>query len=484
MKIPRVIKRFASVFKDNGFQVYLVGGAIRDSQLGQRSTDYDFTTDALPEEVQSIFKGTVPVGIEHGTILVLFENKQFEVTTFRTEGTYSDSRHPDNVHFVRSLDEDLGRRDFTINAFAWDIYNEKLVDLFDGQGDLERKLIRAIGDPLERFSEDALRMMRACRFAACLNFDIETATLEAMKKLSDGIKKISSERIRDELIKMAGAEYPSIGIEYMRVSGLLEYVIPELLEGFHLQQNRFHKYDVYYHNLYSCDAAPADNYRVRLAALFHDIAKPHTRRNKKSDTDKSVTEMETVGSVSGDDKSEHSFYNHEIVGAAITYRILKRLKFKNDDIKRITHLIKHHMFYYTNEWTDGAVRRFIRKAGLENLEDLFYLREADRAGNGLKTGVPKEFIQFRERIARILEIDNAFKVTDLDIDGTTIMKSLQINPGPIIGEILGYLLELVTDDPELNNSEYLLQAADAYYQKKRDYAMEQFGKKPEDLGPF
>ncbi|MCK4798887.1 MAG: HD domain-containing protein [Spirochaetes bacterium] len=466
MKLISTIIRFAKIFHENHFQIFLVGGAVRDYLRGSENFDYDFATNATPQDVMRIFRSVIPVGIDHGTVIVLFEKNQFEVTTFRSEDKYSDNRHPDKVNFVKSIEEDLKRRDFTINAFAYDIINKKLIDNYNGKEDLEKKLIRAIGNPNERFKEDALRMLRACRFASQLNFTIEDNTLSAIQDLSKNINNISAERIRDELIKMMISQKPSIGLEYIRISGLMQYILPELLNCYEVVQNRFHKYDVYYHSIYTCDAAPSDNYIIRFAALFHDIAKPQTKREKDEAED------------------ENSFYNHEVIGARIAYRILKRFKFKNEDTKKISHLIKHHMFYYTKEWTDGAVRRFIRNVDLENLDDLFTLREADRAGNGMKQGIPIVYHKFKERINKILEIDSAFKIKDLDINGNTIMEKLKLKPGPIIGEILNYLLELVLDDPEINKNETLLNKAIEYYKKKENYSFEIYGETPENLGEF
>jgi poly(A) polymerase/tRNA nucleotidyltransferase (CCA-adding enzyme) len=341
-----------------------------------------------------------------------------------------------------------------------------MIDIYDGKKDLENRIIKTIGDPFVRFEEDFLRMLRACRFAGKLKFSIEENTLSAIKQLAKNIKNVSSERVREELIKIMLSDKPSIGLEYMRISNLMSYIIPELAECYNIVQNRFHKYDVYYHNIYTCDAAPVDNYRIRLAALFHDIAKPQTKRGKE------------------DQEDENSFYNHEIIGSKIAYRILKRLKFSNQDIKSITHLIKYHMFYYTYEWTDGAVRRFIRNVGVENLNDLFTLREADRVGNGMKQGVPEVYLNFKDRIKKILEIDSAFKIKDLHINGNDIMKSLSLNAGPLIGEILNYLLEIVLDNPDLNQKDLLIKKAIEYYMKKKDYSQKHYGKNPEELGKF
>lgn len=465
MKVSGTIKEFAKQFQAAHAQLFLVGGAVRDDLLGKIVHDYDFATSATPQEMMKIFDKVVPVGIEHGTVLILFEGSEFEVTTFRTESVYSDHRHPDRVSFVRNIEEDLSRRDFTINAFAYDISRDRIMDLFDGKKDLKRKIIRAIGDPDQRFEEDALRMLRGCRLAAKLHFQMEEKTFQAIKRNKERIRSISSERIRDEWIKIMEAEKPSIAIELMRESGLLSIILPELMEGYGFAQNRFHKYDVYYHNIYSCDAALADNLTVRFAALFHDIAKPRTSREK-------------------DGEEGNSFYNHEVIGAKLTYRILKRLKFPSVQISKITHLVKHHMFYYTKEWTDGAVRRFIRNVGTENLKDLFLLRDADRNGNGSKIGVPKTFLEFQDKIAEIIAVDSALKVADLDINGRDLMEEIPLKQGPIVGEILNYLLELVLDDPKVNQYDLLLEKAKEYYAKKSHYALEQYGKPLEELGEF
>jgi poly(A) polymerase/tRNA nucleotidyltransferase (CCA-adding enzyme) len=466
MLLPKSVIKFAKIFKKNGFELFLVGGAVRDYLLIGKESDFDFATDATPQEVMKLFKSVVPVGIDHGTVMVLFEEYEFEVTTFRMDGVYSDARHPDEVKFVRTIDEDLKRRDFTINAFAYNINKKQIIDLFNGKADLKKRLIRAIGNPQERFKEDALRMLRACRFASQLNFTIEESTLASIKELAGNILKISEERIRDELIKIMLTKKPSISFEYMRITGLMGHILPELLNCYGVIQNKFHKYDVYYHNLYSCDAAPDNNYNIRFAALFHDIAKPQTQKNKD------------------DLENENSFFNHEVIGARVAGKILKRLKFKKTDINEVTHLIRYHMFYYTNEWTDGAVRRFIKNVGIENLDNLFKLRDADRIGNGMKQGIPEIFLEFKERIAKILEIDNAFKIKDLDINGDIIMKRLGLKQGPIIGEILNYLLELVLDDPQLNKQEILIDSAVSYYNKKKKYSLEEYNKLPEDLGKF
>ena len=268
MNLPKNILNLSNIFQKNKHEIYLVGGALRDHICGIKQYDYDFTTDATPQEVMQMFKKTIPVGVEHGTVLVLFENAEFEITTFRTEGKYSDNRHPDKVEFVRSIEEDLKRRDFTMNAIAYNITTKETIDLFNGIQDIEQKTIRAIGIADERFREDALRMIRACRFASKLGFNIESNTVQAIKNNCHLITSISMERIRDELIKILKTDKPSIGLEYLRTTGLMEFILPDLLAGYGITQNKFHAYDVYYHNVYSCDAAPKDNLKVGLPPFF------------------------------------------------------------------------------------------------------------------------------------------------------------------------------------------------------------------------
>ena len=427
----------------------MVGGSIRDLLIGRPAYDHDIATDATPEQVMDIFSRTVPTGIKHGTVTVLSNNRSVEITTFRSDSTYSDARHPDKVTFAKTIDEDLSRRDFTMNGIAYNPITRDLIDPFDGREDIRNKTIRTIGEAVDRFSEDGLRPFRACRLASQLDFSIEEKTFKAITTCLEKASKVSVERIRDEFIKIIESPKPSLGIELMRKSGLLEIFLPELLTGYEVDQNIYHRYDVYYHNLYSCDAADPGDYRIRLAALFHDIGKFHAKK-----------EIEKT------DKGKKSvFYNHEIIGAAITKRIMRRLKFSNHDIKMVTHLIRNHMFHYTNLWTDGAVRRFMRKVGLDNLNALFELRRADRIGNGLKQGNSRAVQNLKRRIQLIIEKENAITVKDLAIDGNDVMEHFNLKPGPIIGTILNHLLEEILDNPEKNDRETLLQLGEDFLQK-------------------
>ncbi len=439
MEIPRYVTEVANSLNRRGYEAWLVGGSVRDLIIGRPAYDHDIATNATPDEVISIFKRVIPTGIKHGTVTVLKRGYQVEITTFRSDGKYTDRRRPDTVTYAQTIYEDLSRRDFTINGIAYNPLTGVTIDPYDGKKDIERKIIRTIGDPVERFSEDGLRPFRACRFASQIEFSIEDKTFGAISKCLDTTSQISIERIRDEFLKILGSRLPSVGIELMRKSGLLEQTIPELLTGYGVDQNRFHRYDIYHHNLYSCDAAPMDDYRIRLAALFHDIGKYHVKRD--------VEEGKSV------------FYNHEIIGAGITKRIMRRLKFSNNDVRFVTHLIRNHMFHYTRQWTDGAVRRFMRKVELENLEALFELRRADRMGNGFKRGESNSVRNLKDRIARVIEAENAITVKDLAVNGTDIMSEFELGPGPLIGRILSHLLEEIIENPEKNSREILMRIA-------------------------
>ncbi len=436
--------------RQKGHPSFFVGGALRDLLIGRSGGDVDIATPATPEEVSKIFSHTIPTGIKHGTVTVLQGGKPFEITTYRKDGKYTDGRHPDSVEFGKTLPEDLARRDFTINALAYDPLSEELVDLFDGQGDLENKIIRCIGEPKERFAEDALRMLRACRFASQLGFSIEKHTLEAIHDQRDNLKLVSAERIREELVKIIMSPKPSIGLEACRVTKLLDIFLPELKKCFGVSQNTFHKYDVYYHTLHVLDAFEGLGQHepvVRIAGLFHDIAKPQTKRQLS-------------------EKAEPVFYNHEIVGASVAKGIMRRLKFSNEEIQDVTHLVRQHMFHYTSEWSKGAVRRFIRSIGEDYLPWLFQLRDADRLGNGKRELHCDEIEEFKLKIKEVFDEDSALQVKDLKINGGILMEKFNLQPSRLIGEILNHLLEKVLDEPEFNTEEKLLEEVRAYLAAK------------------
>lgn len=428
---PSGALKIIRTLKAEGYRCYLVGGCVRDILLSKTPKEWDLATDASPEEVGKHFKKVVPTGIEFGTVTVLIDNETFEVTTFRRDERYLDGRHPATVTYSKNLDEDLSRRDFTINAMAYDPLTKEFVDRFDGVGDLKAKLIRAVGEPVARFSEDGLRSLRACRFAGVLEFEIEAKTFEAISKTLGITRKVALERVHDELVKLLAAKKPSVGFEYMRQSGLMKEFIPELEAGVGVEQpSAYHRFDVYRHALYACDASPPDNLIGRLAALLHDISKPAC-------------------------KVDLTFYNHDQAGAEETEKILRRLKFSNDDLKRTANLVKNHMFDYKSAWSDAAVRRFIRRVGLENIPDLFALRRADTAAMNPDVNVGY-LAELQERIDRVVAEENALNVKDLKIDGRDVMEALALPPGPKIGKVLDALLEKVLDDPSLNTRETLL----------------------------
>ncbi len=440
------VREIAETCRSRGYQCYLIGGSVRDLILGRRVFDYDFATDARPEEIMKIFKRTAPTGIKHGTVTVLTGDNSFEVTTFRSDGKYFDGRRPEAVSFSMTLEEDVIRRDFTMNGLAWDPVSGGIIDLVGGLKDIENRIIRTIGNPVSRFSEDGLRLMRACRFTAQLDFAMSPETRDGVTECREMIRLISAERIRDELLKLLEADRPSIGFECMRETGLLDIVLPDLASGYGVFQNRFHRYDIYHHSVYSCDAAPKERPLIRLAALFHDTGKVPTRAE-------------------GPD-GDYTFYNHEVVGARMAKRIMKNLKFSNEQIDTVSNMVLNHMFHYTDEWTDGAVRRFMRKVGLENMDDLFTLRLADRIGNGARRGLPAPIERLKGRINKVIEEENAITVRDLDVNGNDIMETFYLKPGPVIGEILNSLLELVLDDPEMNRKDILLKKAREYVEKR------------------
>ncbi len=432
LKINKSAKEIIKVLQEHKHQAFLVGGCVRDSLLKLKVTEWDITTSAKPEEVAKLFPKTIPTGIDYGTVTVVTDEGNFEVTTFRSDERYIDGRHPENVKFTDDIHKDLSRRDFTINALAYDPESKELIDDFDGQKDLKKKIIKTVGNPVDRFSEDGLRSIRACRFAAKLGFEIEKNAFDAISKTLDITKKVAAERIHDEIVKVLRTDNPSIAFALMQKSGLLKLIIPELVDCYGVEQPpNYHKYDVYWHSLHACDSAAPDNIPLRMAVLLHDIGKPSC-------------------------KKDFTFYNHDKVGAAMAERLLKRLKFSNDDTKKISNLISQHMFNYSSKWTDAAVRRFIRRVGgVENIPDLFTLRCAD--AKAMEREVEQEYLnELQKRINKIIEEEHALHIKDLKVDGEDVMRVLKIPAGPKVGQVLQCLLEKVLDDPKLNTRESLL----------------------------
>lgn len=444
MEIPIEVKNIIEKLKKNGFEAFVVGGCVRDFLRGVEPEDWDVTTNAKPQDIMKIFPDSFYEN-RFLTVTVLTKSKnpklkEIEITTYRKEAKYTDKRHPDEVKFAKTLEEDLKRRDFTINAMALEVENgqvKKVIDLFWGEKDLKEKIIRAVGNPKERFSEDALRMMRAVRFWVTLgeNWKIEEKTKEAIKENAIWISAISKERIRDELLKIVMSERAAEGIEILRELGLLKYIIPELEEGYKVTQNKHHIYDCYEHYLRSLDFAAKKGFNkyVRLAALFHDIGKPRTKRGEGPDA---------------------TFYGHEIVGAKMTAQILNRLRFPKKEIEKIVKLVRYHLFYYNpGEVGEASVRRLLRKVGKENIEELIQVRMADRIGSGVPKAEPYKLRHLRYMIEKVSR--DPISVKTLKVNGEDVMEILKIPSGPKVGQILSILLEKVIDDPKMNEKEIL-----------------------------
>jgi len=448
-KIPIQVVKILEELEKNNFEAYIVGGCVRDLLLEKEPKDWDVATNAKPEEVQKIFLdsfyendfGTVGVKVEPFMINGKEgrEHDVIEITTYRIESKYSDKRHPDQIKFAKTLEEDLSRRDFTINALALKLKNNEteIIDLFDGQKDLKNKLIRTVGSPNERFSEDALRMMRAVRFSSVLEFSIEKKTLESVKKNSNLLEYISRERVKEELEKIILSDNSSEGIDLLHQTGLNNFIIPELEKGVGVKQNRHHIYTIYKHSILALKYCPSPKLEVRLASLLHDISKPQTKRGE--------------GEFS-------TFYNHDHVGARVAEKILERLRFSRETIEKVRLLIDNHMFYYNpDEVTESSVRRLVQKVGLENMKDLIDLRIADRLGSGTPKAKPYKLRHLEYIIDKISH--DAISVKMLKINGNDLIKELKLKPGPKIGAILDVLLSEVIEDPEKNTKETLLTRA-------------------------
>jgi len=442
MTIPKEVKSVIEGLKKAGFEAYAVGGCVRDFLRGQEPKDWDVTTNAKPEEIQKVFPESFYenkfLTVTAKTVSKKENLKEVEITTYRTETGYSDKRHPDEVKYAKTLEEDLKRRDFTVNAMALGLGSGqayKLIDLFEGQKDLENKTIRTVGNPDERFSEDALRMMRAIRFFSTLGFAIEKNTLEAIKKNAKLITAVSEERIRDEFLKIIMSERAYEGMEILRESGILKFIMPELLESYQIGQNKHHIYDCWEHALLSLKYAVKKDFsqEVRLASLFHDIGKPRTKRG---------------------DGLDSTFYNHEIVGAKMTEKLMERLKFPKKTIENVVRLVRYHLFYYNaGEVTDSSVRRLVKNVGPENMEDLLKVRQADRIGSGVPKAEPYKLRHLKYVVDKVSQDPISAKM--LKINGNEIMKMLDIKPGPKVGQILDVLLEKVLQDPKNNKKEFL-----------------------------
>lgn len=461
MTLPLEVQSVLETLTSASFEAYAVGGCVRDMLLGRTPKDWDVTTNAKPEEIQKLFPRSFYAN-QFGTVTVLEGVQEIEITTYRTESGYSDQRHPDEVKFVTTLEQDLARRDFTINAMAAapslsppyqpspgatagtakevvTIDGLHIIDPFGGIKDLHAKLIRAVGNPKERFAEDALRLMRAVRLSAELDFEIEPETFTAIREYAPAITAVSHERVRDELIKLVMSHHPEKGMQLLQNTGLLGLILPEVAEGIGVEQNKHHIYPVFEHNIKSLQFAAQYNYplHVRLAALLHDIGKPRTRRHKDGD---------------------YTFYAHDIVGARMAETLMRRLHFPNALIEQVTHLIRHHMFYYdVGKVTDAGARRLLRRVGKEHFDDLIKLRIAERKGSGVPKAEPYRLRHLQFLVEKAAQ--EPVSVSELKIGGKELQQDLKLTPGPIFGGILNALLAEVLDDPSKNTRDYLLKRA-------------------------
>ncbi|OHA89624.1 MAG: hypothetical protein A3C70_02615 [Candidatus Zambryskibacteria bacterium RIFCSPHIGHO2_02_FULL_43_14] len=439
-EIPEEVKNISQSLNDAGFENYLVGGCVRDLVIEKKPKDWDIATNATPEEIIKIFPKTFYEN-EYGTVGVVNESamddslKTVEVTPFRLESGYSDFRRPDKVTWGKTILDDLARRDFTMNALAYDIRKEELFDPFKGQEDIKKKLIRTVGKPEDRFGEDALRMFRALRFASELNFAIEHETQIAITKQAELLGHISRERVRDEFIKIMMSDAPALALELAARLGILKFISPELEKGIGVEQNKAHAYTVWEHLLRSLNHAAKKNFPlyVRLAAFFHDVAKPHTKAWKNN---------------------QWTFYGHEVVGARLVRAVLTDLRFPKEIIEKTVKLVRWHMFFSDiEEITLSAVRRIVRNVGTDLIWNLIDVRTADRIGTGRPKETPYRLRKYKSMIEEVLR--DPISVKQLDINGADVMKLTGVTPGPHIGFILEILLSEVLENPALNSREYL-----------------------------
>ncbi|NBD73680.1 HD domain-containing protein [Patescibacteria group bacterium] len=441
-QVPNEVSHVTHTLSGAGFEAYLVGGCVRDLLLGKEPKDWDVTTNAHPEATQALFEDTY-YNNDFGTVGVVSPETQdervkvVEVTPYRTEHGYSDARRPDRVEFSERLEDDLSRRDFTVNALAYDVLKDIVIDCYNGQKDLSERRLIAVGDAGVRFQEDALRMLRAVRLSAELGFTISQETYEALAQNRENLARISKERIRDEFTRMVMSPAPAEALFHLKQLGLLSYVVPDLERAVDVPQNRSHIYTVFEHLLRSLQHAADKGYplEIRLAALFHDISKPETRRFSREIND-------------------HTFFGHEVVGSRVTRRALAALKYPKDVIEKVSLLVRWHMFFSDpDEISLSAVRRMIANVGEENIWDLVNLRICDRIGSGKPKEEPVRLRKYKAMIDEALRAP--VSVGMLKIDGNTLISEFQMKPGPRIGWILHALLEEVLDDPTRNSENYL-----------------------------
>ncbi|MEJ0053753.1 MAG: CCA tRNA nucleotidyltransferase [bacterium] len=439
--ISKEVSSVSEILRKEGFEAYLVGGCVRDLLIGRKPKDWDVTTNAKPEDIQRIFPDSYYTN-DFGTVGVLRETdeeslKVIEVTPYRTESSYTDKRRPDKVEFGQSLTEDLARRDFTINAIALDESKGHLIDPYGGQKDIKDKVLRTVGEAALRFEEDALRLMRAVRLVAELGFALDGDAAAAIQAKAPNLQHISKERIRDELTRILESDQPMMALVLAQQLGILSYIAHDLTRGIGIDQNQAHSYDVFGHLMRSMQHAADKGWEfdIRLAALFHDVSKPETRRWSE-------------------EKQDWTFHGHEVVGSRVTQKALEDLKFPRETIEKVTKLVRWHMFFSDpDQITLSAVRRMIRNVGQENIMDLLNLRICDRIGTGRPKEQPFRFRKYKAMVDEALR--DPISVAMLKTDGRRIMEVLHVQPGPRIGWMLHALLEEVLEDPKKNSLEYL-----------------------------
>ncbi len=439
--IPEQVVALCHRIREGGYRAWVVGGSLRDVLLERTPGDWDIATSATPDELRTLFRRVVPTGEKHGTVTVLWHGSSYELTTLRGEGGYSDGRRPDAVEFIDDIEADLQRRDFTINALAYDPLEDRLIDPLGGARDLDAGLLRTVGRAEDRFREDGLRPLRAARFVATLELKLDPATRDAIGASLDSFRRVSAERVRDEWLKTLAARLPSRGFEVMRETGLLGVTCPDLVEQVGCEQNRYHAFDVWTHSLQCLDACPPDAVQ-RMAGLLHDLGKPRTRERSEAHGD-------------------WTFYRHDIVGAEMADRWLRDLRFANSDRERIVHLVRHHLVCYADDWSDAAVRRFVRRVGVTEVDSLLTLARADTLAKGRPVDDELAGLErLRTRIADAVAAGAAFGLKDLAVSGADVMQRLGITPGPTVGKVLEALLQRVLEEPSLNEREALLRVVD------------------------
>jgi tRNA nucleotidyltransferase (CCA-adding enzyme) len=450
MNIPPEVLTVCRLLTDAGHQAFLVGGCVRDTLMGLEPKDWDIATSALPDQVLALACKTVPTGEQYGTITCIVEGVHVEVTTFRKDSPITDGRRPESVTFGCTIEEDLARRDFTVNAIAYDPVSGEFVDPFDGMVDIRRNTLVAVGNAEDRFEEDALRMLRAIRFSCTKAFILESLTRRALCDCSHLIRNVSRERVREELLKILASPFPTIGVRHLQNSGLLQHICPELLKGIGMHQNtRWHKFTVWNHVLFCLKNCESQDPIIRLAVLLHDIAKPATREPHPKEP------------------GQFRFLQHEEVGAKMAEEWMREYKFSNEEIRRVCHMIRHHLIHYESRWSNAQVRRWVRTIGKDRMGDIFAIARADLLGKGYPCEDRMLILDELQRRAMEVQDQVIQPGRGLAIDGKKVMELLGMTTGgPVVGECLRFLNECCIEDHELNTEEDLVRLAKEWIEKE------------------